>query len=51
MSRNPFSEDGKESTGAPYFLFLERCRYTRSKGTELNPLPKGKGFSKTRNRP
>ena len=40
-----------ESTGACTFLFLERCRYARPRDTQLNPLAKGKGFSKSRNRP
>ena len=34
----------------PHFLFLERCRYTRLRETELNTLDKGKSFSRSRNR-
>src|ERR671920_1730330 len=29
-----------------YSLFLERCHYTRPRETELNPLSKGKSFSR-----
>ena len=47
--RNPLYKDGgMVCTSAPYFSFLERCRYTRPRETELNPLDKGKSFSRTR---
>jgi hypothetical protein len=33
------------------FLFLEKRRSIRPRETELNPLEKGKSFSRTRHKP
>ena len=46
------STTGMDSLSVPRtFLFLEKRRYFRFKGTALNALDKGKSFSRTRYNP
>ena len=46
------SEASIDSPSVPFtFLFIEKGRSSRPRGTGLNPLDKGKSFSRTRYRP